>query len=96
MTQVNSFISVLSFTKIFQGVISMDEIKKRRPEFNDPLQRDRLVKSLWCGKVQGLCDGTTCTACHMFPLRDLNSDSILSRPSLTDHRSIGLIREKEE
>jgi hypothetical protein len=32
----------------------------------------------------------------MFPGNDIESSSILTRPSMTDHGSIGLIRDDEE
>jgi hypothetical protein len=32
----------------------------------------------------------------MFPHRDIECSSILSTPTLTDHKKIGLIRDEEE
>ena len=24
-------------------------------------------KKLWCGRIQGFCDGSICVDCHLFP-----------------------------
>ncbi|HHD16366.1 MAG TPA: hypothetical protein ENK47_06620 [Euryarchaeota archaeon] len=74
----------------------MEDIRKRSPLLNRKIPERPGTFKLWCGKVQGLCDGTLCTSCHMFPYRDLDSNSLISSPSLVDHTSIGLIRDEEE
>lgn len=74
----------------------MEELTKKRPLIMKDFQHKRTRPKLWCGRVQGLCDGSLCSACHLFPEKDLTSDSILSRPTMTDHASIGLIRDEEE
>jgi hypothetical protein len=54
---------------------------------------------LWCGKVQGLCDGNACLTCHLFPrdasLFSVENDSTIDKPTLTDHNKIGMTREEE-
>jgi hypothetical protein len=55
---------------------------------------------LWCGKVQGLCDGNICLTCHLFPrngkLLSVERDSTIDSVTLTDHNKIGLTKEDEE
>lgn len=69
-----------------------------------PLELKRnfsLSEKLWCGKVQGLCDGSLCPTCHLFPIMDsknmsVERGSLISSSSLTDHKKIGFTAEDEE
>ena len=80
----------------------MEEEPKLR---KGPIERARHIPpirstQLWCGKVQGLCDGTLCVTCHLFPKDDtlfsVERDSTIDKPTLTDHKKIGMTREEEE
>ncbi|MFW3145805.1 MAG: hypothetical protein ACMUIE_03220 [Thermoplasmatota archaeon] len=92
----------------------MDSSRRERPEMEiakvprkspfSPflsLERLALAPKLWCGKVQGLCDGTACATCHLFPNRkntdfEVDRGSLLSSPSLIDHGTVGLTKEDED
>lgn len=58
-----------------------------------------MTTKLWCGRVQMLCDGSLCSDCHLFQndskLFDVEKDSIIDKPSLTDHKNIGMTREED-
>ena len=54
------------------------------------------IEKLWCGRVQELCDGTRCADCYMFTIPDIERSSLLSGPTLTDHKKVGLIRDDED
>jgi len=70
-----------------------DRTKLRRPVL---LPRSR---TLWCGKVQGLCDGSLCVECHLFPAREdrmsVEADSMIDSPTLTDHEKVGLTADED-
>ena len=73
----------------------MEELEKRR-DLVKLVKGPEPQRKLWCGKIQALCNGNACQTCHLFPARSVENRSILSTPSLTDHKRIGLIRENEE
>ncbi|MGA1873623.1 MAG: hypothetical protein ACMUHY_08110 [Thermoplasmatota archaeon] len=56
-------------------------------------------RTLWCGKVQGLCDGTVCASCHLFPVSEdkmtVENDSTIDNPTLTDHEKIGFTADED-
>jgi hypothetical protein len=58
-------------------------------------KRPEAPTKLWCGRAQGLCSGNVCNICHMFPGNTAEHNSIISSPSLTDHKKIGLTRDIE-
>jgi hypothetical protein len=93
---IEVFYIKIAFNPNIKGVHFMEELVKKRPLMKKDYLFRRTEPKLWCGRVQGLCDGSLCSACHLFPEKDLSSNSILSRPTMTDHGSIGLIREEEE
>jgi len=40
------------------------------PLDDDPGIVRQEISSLWCGKIQGRCDGSRCPDCHLFPKGD--------------------------
>ncbi|MGA1819600.1 MAG: hypothetical protein ACMUHU_01180 [Thermoplasmatota archaeon] len=78
---------------------------KERPEHPDDRSRLRRPvlpsrsRTLWCGKVQGLCDGSLCVDCHLFPGREdrmsVEANSTIDTPTLTDHEKVGLTADED-
>jgi len=79
----------------------MKDVTKKendRTKLSSPVLPSR-SRTLWCGKVQGLCDGSLCVDCHLFPARQdrisIKANSTIDTPTLTDHDKVGLTSDED-